>query len=195
MCLGIATFSSSNWEYLFPPYLCNISWSAAVPVNRCKKVHACFGLFGCFRDGVMKIGWRIGWAIAPASITSAIRNIHIKITDSAPAPFQEAALTALDSPTQYFESLRLVRKICLSLLILWMSINCKNEFTSLTTLPVHTQDYESRRDFIVELLAEVGLCIQFKPQGSIFLFAELPEKCLLSDVWPFPLIYFQYIVI
>ncbi|XP_022876068.1 uncharacterized protein LOC111394462 isoform X1 [Olea europaea var. sylvestris] len=51
-------------------------------------------------------GWRIGWAIAPAWIASAIRNIHIKITDSAPAPFQEAALTALMSPHAYFDSLR-----------------------------------------------------------------------------------------
>lgn len=53
-------------------------------------------------------GWRVGWAIAPAFIASAIRNIHVKITDSAPAPFQEAALTALRSPPEYFESLRRV---------------------------------------------------------------------------------------
>ncbi|THG21749.1 hypothetical protein TEA_001567 [Camellia sinensis var. sinensis] len=51
-------------------------------------------------------GWRIGWAVAPACIASAIRNIHTKLTDSAPAPFQEAALTALRSPLEYFESLR-----------------------------------------------------------------------------------------
>ncbi|XP_057428161.1 uncharacterized protein LOC130721385 [Lotus japonicus] len=51
-------------------------------------------------------GWRVGWAIAPAFIASAIRNIHVTVTDSAPAPFQEAALTALRSPPEYFESLR-----------------------------------------------------------------------------------------
>ncbi|XP_078435535.1 uncharacterized protein LOC144706451 [Wolffia australiana] len=50
-------------------------------------------------------GWRIGWAIAPSLIASAIRNIHVKLTDSAPAPFQEAALTALSSQPQYFDSL------------------------------------------------------------------------------------------
>ncbi|CAL5357806.1 unnamed protein product [Camellia sinensis] len=50
--------------------------------------------------------WRIGWVVAPACIASAIRNIHTKLTDSAPAPFQEAALTALRSPLEYFESLR-----------------------------------------------------------------------------------------
>ncbi|OIW07018.1 hypothetical protein TanjilG_02652 [Lupinus angustifolius] len=51
-------------------------------------------------------GWRVGWAIAPAFLASAIRNIHTKVTDSAPAPFQEAALTALGSPPEYFESLK-----------------------------------------------------------------------------------------
>ncbi|KAL7226991.1 hypothetical protein ACSBR1_021956 [Camellia fascicularis] len=95
-------------------------------------------------------GWRIGWAVAHACITSAIRSIHTKLMDSAPAPFQEAALTALRSPLEYFESLR--------------------------------RDYESRRNYTIELLAGVGFQVQFKPQGSFFLFAELPENCALSDV-------------
>ncbi|KAJ0559384.1 putative aminotransferase, class-I, pyridoxal-phosphate-binding, aminotransferase, class I/classII [Helianthus annuus] len=52
-------------------------------------------------------GWRVGWAIGPSCIASAIRNIHTKVTDSAPAPFQEAALTALRSPPEYYRSLRM----------------------------------------------------------------------------------------
>ncbi|XP_058008600.1 uncharacterized protein LOC110656383 isoform X1 [Hevea brasiliensis] len=95
-------------------------------------------------------GWRIGWAIAPAFFASAIRNIHVKLTDSAPAPFQEAALTALRSPPDYYESLR--------------------------------RGYESKRDYLVELLAKIGFQIQLKPQGSFFLFAELPKNSSLSDV-------------
>ncbi|KAJ7973029.1 putative Aminotransferase ybdL [Quillaja saponaria] len=95
-------------------------------------------------------GWRVGWAIAPAFIASVIRNIHIRITDSAPAPFQEAALAALRSPVEYFESLR--------------------------------KDYKSKRDYIMKLLTRIGFKISFKPQGSFFLFAELPENCPLSDV-------------
>uniref|UniRef100_A0A7N0R9Z7 Aminotransferase class I/classII large domain-containing protein n=2 Tax=Kalanchoe fedtschenkoi TaxID=63787 RepID=A0A7N0R9Z7_KALFE len=51
-------------------------------------------------------GWRVGWAISTPAIASAIRNIHIKLTDSAPAPFQEAALTALKCSSEYFVSLR-----------------------------------------------------------------------------------------
>ena len=61
------------------------------------------------QHGCVLSGWRVDWAIGPACIVSAIRNIHIKITDSAPAPFQEAALTALRSPFEYFECLRRVR--------------------------------------------------------------------------------------
>ncbi|CAL5357817.1 unnamed protein product [Camellia sinensis] len=47
-------------------------------------------------------------AVAYACIASAIRSIHTKLMDSASAPFQEAALTALRSPLEYFESLRKV---------------------------------------------------------------------------------------
>lgn len=54
------------------------------------------------------LGWRVGWAVAPAFIASAMRNVHGRITDSPPAPFQEAALIALRSPPDYFESLRRV---------------------------------------------------------------------------------------
>ncbi|GAB2281783.1 hypothetical protein Dimus_016349 [Dionaea muscipula] len=95
-------------------------------------------------------GWRIGWAVAPACIASAIRNIHIRLTDSAPAPFQEAALEALSSTAEYYVSLR--------------------------------ADYESKRDFIIELLVGIGFQIPFKPQGSLFVFAELPKGYAQSDM-------------
>ncbi|KAL4572156.1 hypothetical protein LXL04_018925 [Taraxacum kok-saghyz] len=48
----------------------------------------------------------VGWAIGPSCIVLPIRNIHAKVTDSAPAPFQEAALTALTSPPEYYKSLK-----------------------------------------------------------------------------------------
>ncbi|KAK1354302.1 Kynurenine--oxoglutarate transaminase [Heracleum sosnowskyi] len=95
-------------------------------------------------------GWRIGWAIAPSCIATAIRNIHTKLTDSAPAPFQEASLTALTSTPEYFETLK--------------------------------NDYQQKRDFIIELLENVGFNFAFKPKGSFFIFAQLPCSCTLSDV-------------
>ena len=44
------------------------------------------------------------------------------------------------------------------------------------------QDYEAKRDFIVKLLVDIGFQVQFEPQGSFFLFAELPKSCTLTDV-------------
>ncbi|XP_024378374.1 uncharacterized protein [Physcomitrium patens] len=95
-------------------------------------------------------GWRIGWAVAPATISAAIGNIHVKMTDSAPAPFQEAALVALQSTTNFFTQLK--------------------------------QEYEERRDYVCEMLLQAGFSNFLKPEGSFFVFAELPKACPLNDV-------------
>lgn len=44
------------------------------------------------------------------------------------------------------------------------------------------KDYEARRDFVMKMLSEVGFQVHNKPQGSVFVFAELPKACLLCDV-------------
>ncbi|MEO6055665.1 MAG: aminotransferase class I/II-fold pyridoxal phosphate-dependent enzyme [Gemmatimonadales bacterium] len=41
-------------------------------------------------------GWRIGWIVAPADLTDAIRKVHDFLTVGAPAPLQEAIALALD---------------------------------------------------------------------------------------------------
>jgi aminotransferase len=41
-------------------------------------------------------GWRIGWILAPAGLTDAIRKVHDFLTVGAPAPLQEAVADALD---------------------------------------------------------------------------------------------------
>jgi aminotransferase len=41
-------------------------------------------------------GWRIGWIVAPAVLTDAIRKVHDFLTVGAPAPLQEAVAWALD---------------------------------------------------------------------------------------------------
>ncbi|MEX1023578.1 MAG: aminotransferase class I/II-fold pyridoxal phosphate-dependent enzyme [Planctomycetota bacterium] len=51
-------------------------------------------------------GWRIGWAIAPAPLTSAIRKVHDFLTVGAAAPLQEAAAEALGFEAAYFDGLR-----------------------------------------------------------------------------------------
>jgi aspartate/methionine/tyrosine aminotransferase len=48
-------------------------------------------------------GWRVGWIIAPAELTDAIRKVHDFLTVGAPAPLQEGVAEALDrlEPTFY----------------------------------------------------------------------------------------------
>lgn len=41
-------------------------------------------------------GWRIGWIIAPADLTDAIRKVHDFLTVGAPAPLQEACAVAIE---------------------------------------------------------------------------------------------------
>jgi len=50
-------------------------------------------------------GWRVGWAIAPSSLTASIRKVHDFLTVGAPHPLQEAAATALRMDRSYYQTL------------------------------------------------------------------------------------------
>jgi aspartate/methionine/tyrosine aminotransferase len=50
-------------------------------------------------------GWRVGWAIAPAKATAAIRKVHDFLTVGAAAPLQQAGAIALKSPDSYYQNL------------------------------------------------------------------------------------------
>ena len=50
-------------------------------------------------------GWRVGWAIAPPEVTSAIRKVHDFLTVGAAAPLQEAGALALRMPDSYYTQL------------------------------------------------------------------------------------------
>ena len=50
-------------------------------------------------------GWRVGWAIAPAGLTGAIRKVHDFLTVGAAAPLQEAGAAALSLPDAYYAEL------------------------------------------------------------------------------------------
>jgi aminotransferase len=50
-------------------------------------------------------GWRVGWAIAPAALTNAIRKVHDFLTVGAAAPLQEAGAVALALPDAYYHEL------------------------------------------------------------------------------------------
>jgi aspartate/methionine/tyrosine aminotransferase len=50
-------------------------------------------------------GWRVGWTIAPADVTGAIRKVHDFLTVGAAAPLQAAAAAALTMSSSYYEGL------------------------------------------------------------------------------------------
>lgn len=51
-------------------------------------------------------GWRLGYLIAPAEIIKGARQIHDFLTVGAAAPLQEAAVTALNFPDEYYQELK-----------------------------------------------------------------------------------------
>ena len=50
-------------------------------------------------------GWRVGWAIAPETLTNGIRTVHDFLTVGAPTPLQHAGATALTLPDTYYEQI------------------------------------------------------------------------------------------
>jgi aspartate/methionine/tyrosine aminotransferase len=50
-------------------------------------------------------GWRVGWAIASASLTGSIRKVHDFLTVGAAHPLQEGAATALRADAPYYQTL------------------------------------------------------------------------------------------
>jgi len=50
-------------------------------------------------------GWRVGWAIAPAHLTRAIRKVHDFLTVGAAAPLQAAGAVAMSLPDDYYVAL------------------------------------------------------------------------------------------
>jgi len=51
-------------------------------------------------------GWRVGYAIGPPPASDAIRKMHDFLTVAAAAPLQEAGITALRLPEEYYRKLQ-----------------------------------------------------------------------------------------
>ena len=51
-------------------------------------------------------GWRVGWLIAPASLTRGIRKVHDFLTVGAAHPLQVAVASALELPPSFYVELR-----------------------------------------------------------------------------------------
>jgi aspartate/methionine/tyrosine aminotransferase len=52
-------------------------------------------------------GWRLGYAVAPAALTAAIRKVHDFLTVGAPAPLQAAGAVGLAFDAEYYNLLAL----------------------------------------------------------------------------------------
>ena len=51
-------------------------------------------------------GWRVGWIVAPADLTAAIRKVHDFLTVGAPAPLQDACAVAIEQlGAEYYSAL------------------------------------------------------------------------------------------
>lgn len=50
-------------------------------------------------------GWRVGWVIAPPELTASIRKVHDFLTVGAASPLQQAGVTALNMPLNYYSEL------------------------------------------------------------------------------------------
>src|SRR5712664_911798 len=62
-------------------------------------------------------GWRVGYCIAPAEITSGIRKVHDFLTVGAAAPLQAAGAYALALPTEYYDQLQADYRVRRDLLV------------------------------------------------------------------------------
>jgi aspartate/methionine/tyrosine aminotransferase len=60
---------------------------------------------GSFSKTYSVTGWRVGYALADASLTGPIRKMHDFLTVGAPAPLQRACITALRMPEAYYQEL------------------------------------------------------------------------------------------
>jgi aspartate/methionine/tyrosine aminotransferase len=50
-------------------------------------------------------GWRLGYIIAPARLSAAVRPVHDFLTVCAPTPLQVAAVAALNLPQSYYDEM------------------------------------------------------------------------------------------
>lgn len=51
-------------------------------------------------------GWKLGWSIAPASLTAGVRAAHQFLTFTTPTPVQHGAIAAMGAPKTFYEELR-----------------------------------------------------------------------------------------
>lgn len=107
-------------------------------------------------------GWRVGWAIAEAKLTNALRKVHDYFTICAPNPLQEALVTALNFPSSYYNRLSEAydRKRRMMMKILDEAGLQYNRPEGAYYILVNVLDrYKDDEEFADHLLKKVGLAV------------------------------------
>jgi aminotransferase len=107
-------------------------------------------------------GWRVGWAVAEKHLTDSLRKVHDYFTICAPTPLQEAVITALNFPEEYYRRLakaydRRRRTIMEALKGAHLSYHRpEGAYYILADAP---DDFRSGREFSEFLLKRMGLAV------------------------------------
>ena len=123
-------------------------------------------------------GWRIGWTIAPPTLTGAIRKVHDFLTVGAAAPLQEAGIAAMNLPSSYYEGLAghyLERrdKLCGALRDAGFGVNVPDgAYYVLCDTSAHDLTADDQA-FAIRLVKEIGLA---GVPGSSFYRPDAPGK-------------------
>jgi aspartate/methionine/tyrosine aminotransferase len=107
-------------------------------------------------------GWRIGWVIAEAELTDAMRKVHDYLTICAPSPLQEALVTALRFESSYYKRLaeaydrkrRMMMKILDDAGLLYQ--RPEGAYYILVSVP---DEFKNDEEFSDYLLKKVGLAV------------------------------------
>ena len=84
---------------LYPPHV--HTYFAALP-GMFERTISCSSLSKTYSI----TGWRLGYLLGPEPVVNEARKVHDFLTVGAPAPLQEAAVTALGFPASYYEDLQ-----------------------------------------------------------------------------------------
>lgn len=84
---------------VYAPY--EHAYASALPGGR-ERVVMCSSLSKTY----CITGWRLGYVMACPEVIQAVRKVHDFLTVGAPAPLQQAAVTALSFPPHYYQRLR-----------------------------------------------------------------------------------------
>ena len=116
-------------------------------------------------------GWKIGWALGPASLVNAVNQAHQFITYAVASPLQAAAAKALNLPFSFFENLqRSYQARRDRILDVFAAIGCKafkpqgSFFVMIDWRGIAPAEFENDFQFATWLIRDVGVaCIPASP--------------------------------